>query len=286
VPIVSTTAQTFRNFTRVGDRPIDVVEHSVYGRVWAPADLEEFSRVVDHLAWQSPGGWRGQADLDWMLDSGAARRLRLSERTADDPETTLVDYEQDLLRRARLQGWGLHDGRRLGDLELLARLQHHGAATRLLDFTRSVYIALWFAARELPDRWGLLLGLDLTDAWRIDDSAQLERPMSELLAAGGDRLGIWHPSALSPRIPAQAGFFLWGRAVSRPWGSVGPERPAGGTAQPISRHVPTFVALAVPPALKASMELQAQSMFGFTAETLFPDFDGFASAHGVHQPPS
>ncbi len=51
-------------------------------------------------------------------------------------------YEADLLARTRMQGLDLHGSRRLGDLELLARLQHHGAATRLLDFTLGVRRAL------------------------------------------------------------------------------------------------------------------------------------------------
>src|ERR1700735_3624549 len=80
MPIVNETARVFRNFTRLGDRPISVVEHSRYGWMWAPSDLEEFARVIDHLAWQSPGGWRGQSNLEWPLDSGAARRLRVSTR--------------------------------------------------------------------------------------------------------------------------------------------------------------------------------------------------------------
>ena len=213
MPVTNETAEIFRNFTRLGDRPIAVVEHSWYGRMWAPTDLEEFSRVIDHLAWQSPGGWRGQANLEWKLDSGAARRLRLVERDVSEPEAVVADYERTLLHRARLNGWGVHAGRELGDLELLARLQHHGAATRLLDFTRSVYVALWFAASQQPELWGLLIGLDLMDVWTIDDPATVQLPMADVVRDGGERLGVWHPSALSPRLPAQAGFFLWGRTV-------------------------------------------------------------------------
>jgi hypothetical protein len=284
VPVLSESAEVFRNFTRLGDRPIAVLEHSLYRRVWAPSDLEEFARVVDHLAWQSPGGWRGQADIEWPLDSGAARRLGLRERGGVDYEAEVADYEQDLLHRTRMQGWGVHGGRELGDLELLARLQHHGAATRLMDFSRSVYVALWFASCEQPDQTGLLIGLDLVDAWRLQDPADLARPMAEVLGLSGDRLGIWHPSALSPRLPAQSGFFLWGKTQERPWGSIGAEPLLGADALPTSRQLPTFVCVAVTPALKASMDLQAKSMFGYSAETLFPDFDGFAAAHGVSVP--
>ncbi len=75
VPILEKRASTFRNFTRLGDRKIEMVHHSIYGWIWSPLDLEEFARVIDHLAWGSAGAWRGHADIDWRLDSAAARRL-------------------------------------------------------------------------------------------------------------------------------------------------------------------------------------------------------------------
>lgn len=180
-----------------------------------------------------------------------------------------------------MEGWGSRNGRPLGDLELLGVLQHHGAATRLLDFTRSVYVALWFAARAQPESWGLLLGLDLEDVWAVRSPELLRHSFSELLGAAGDRLSLWHPSALSPRMPAQSGFFLWGRTSQRPWGSIGPAPTGDPAARPVSRSLPTFLCVAVSPALKASMDLQAASMFGYSEETLFPDFDGFAAAHSA-----
>ena len=38
-------------------------------------------------------------------------------------------------------------GRQLSDLEILAELQHFGAATCLIDFSRSALVALWFACQ-------------------------------------------------------------------------------------------------------------------------------------------
>ena len=39
-------------------------------------------------------------------------------------------------------------------LEWLALMQHYGAPTRLLDFTRSPYVACFFALEELKKRSG------------------------------------------------------------------------------------------------------------------------------------
>ena len=52
-------------------------------------------------------------------------------------------------------------GEDLCELELLARLQHHGAATRLLDCSRNAFVALWFACRWEPDKDGVLIGFEL-----------------------------------------------------------------------------------------------------------------------------
>ena len=81
--------------------------------------------------------FRGQSDALWPLRSGAGRRL-----TADGIEEVnpyfldeYLEYHRDLLDRARrVASYGQRD-RTDSPLQLLASLQHFGAATGLLDFT-------------------------------------------------------------------------------------------------------------------------------------------------------
>src|SRR5688500_16741432 len=78
--------------------------------------------------------WRGQADIRWRLDSAAYRRIRSSVNKSDlINEERLTTYENELLAAATHKGYRYVDGQQLSDVELLARLQHHGAATRLVD---------------------------------------------------------------------------------------------------------------------------------------------------------
>lgn len=275
-------------FTEVN---LPMIEHERLGRLWAPQLMTEMASLLALLGWQTRGGWRGQADLDWHLDSGAVRRVR-EPRPEDDlvgaPEGYLEQvvrrYDTELLARARMAGHGWNGGRTLSDLELLAVLQHHGAATRLMDFTRNAWTALWFACRDAPERFGLLVGFDLSGAFEVSDATTLAQPFGDLLDAADERVSIWRPSALSPRIPAQQGFFLWGPARFRPWGSIGVFTEEDAGESPISRRVPGFVCVAVAPELKHDMDLHWSSLFGFEQETMFPDLDGFARAHGAAEP--
>ena len=90
--------------------------------------------------------YRGQKYAKWKLQSGAVSRI---EDKPILPET-LIEYHNTLLESVRLRGWNRDfSGRELNDLELLAKLQHHGAATCLLDFTTRFDIALWFACQEV-----------------------------------------------------------------------------------------------------------------------------------------
>lgn len=61
-------------------------------------------------------------------------------------EELVARYATDLLYEAN--GLGFYDGQRLSTL---VSLQHHGGATRLLDITRNLFVALWFAGGASSD---------------------------------------------------------------------------------------------------------------------------------------
>ena len=90
--------------------------------------------------------FRGQADAAWKIESAAFRRLK---KSGDRPsKKRIIAYlKREILETVRMNGYGIKDGQKLSDLELLAELQHHGAATCLIDFTREFLIAMWFACQ-------------------------------------------------------------------------------------------------------------------------------------------
>ena len=166
-------------------------------------------------------GWRGQSSLCWSIDSSLTRRVKSGRGwvLARAPRSTVSfgEAEVRLLGRARLAGHDERTGRVLSDLELAAVLQHQGAATRLLDCTYNAYIALWFASRDTVHRddWGLLMGLEAAKAKVIRTAEERDQPMHDLLQSldAEETFALWWPAALSPRIQAQQGFFVFSPVV-------------------------------------------------------------------------
>ena len=67
---------------------------------------------------------------------------------------------------------GAHPDLPLGssDLDILAQLQHHGAATGLIDFTFDPLVALWFACSDFDADDGAVYMLSRSDTREIDDT--------------------------------------------------------------------------------------------------------------------
>ena len=102
--------------------------------------------------------WRGQANADWGVHSSihraiAAQRALAVETIADDDvsnmEVRLVDEARGWIRPSV--------GARLTTIDLLARLQHFGIPTRLIDFTSLPQVAMLFAVAEHPTVDGRLI---------------------------------------------------------------------------------------------------------------------------------
>jgi FRG domain len=104
---------------------------------------EALSEAVDMLG----GGWlfRGQANAAWNLATSLERHTP-ADRSRSSAEQQLL---RDFRRRAHvfLQAHLLPTNTG----EWLATMQHFGAPTRLLDVTRSPYVAIYFAVEDATD---------------------------------------------------------------------------------------------------------------------------------------
>ncbi len=252
------------------------IEHNLHGKVLRPASFNELLSEVSkpsgkhhHRVWM----WRGQSNIDWRIDSSAYRRLIPSSGyKSGDLNNDLIRYEKTLLEHATHRGYRFENGRVLSDFELLAKLQHHGAATRLVDFTRNVLIGLWFASSENANQSGLLIGYD---SWYIEGhEKQLEsRPYDEVINEIGDRNPVtWEPPGVSSRIAVQHSQFMYSKVFDSPHGSlVLPHDESAYRRYEISKKVKSE-------ALEVLTEV-----FDVNKINIFPDIDGFAQANSVSQ---
>lgn len=252
---------------------MNTVASELYGVIPAPTTFGELESL-----WEQPlpgegfnvRMWRGQANALWPIHSAAYRRLRIDLETVS--ELDLKNYETSLLARASHRGFRRIDGRDLSDLELLARLQHHGAATRLLDATRSALIGLFFCAVSEPDLPGLLLGIHSSGLGGYEGLLD-QRPYEKIF----DKLPnthpqTWEPPVVSSRISAQRAQFLYSPVVSDRRGSL---------ALGKSKHL---LLIQISPKLKKECLKILSEIYDIRYLTLFPDIDGFGYANSFRFP--
>ncbi len=196
-----------------------------------------------------PLGWwfRGHSDTTWLLVPKAGR-----------PEYFLPN-NRDL---GRFKNWKDGAVAYLGSLpadewECLALAQHHGLATRLLDWTYNPLVATYFACREHPDRDGAVFCYEPAAFVSAATPLSTEVPALGLIAR-----------AISPRILNQRAVFT----VHGP-----PSQPADLQPHPLVKGSVNLARLVIPAELKADL-LRALNVYGINAVTLFPDLDGL-SAH-------
>ena len=112
--------------------------------------LDDFSGLFALIEYFSQTGekwiFRGQANAQWTLKPTLERAIDLRIKQHNSPIKN-TEVERDIMEMGRRILGARPDTvfTTQDNLELLAYLQHYGAVTRLLDFTDSFVIALYFA---------------------------------------------------------------------------------------------------------------------------------------------
>ena len=111
---------------------------------------KDFAETLEHLKlernWLSPWVFRGQTDSDWTLKPSI---LRVLQRHGIDRQMG-IGFERTICReffsKAHLfEDFKFREFKEGNILLTFTLMQHYGSPTRLLDWTESPYIALYFA---------------------------------------------------------------------------------------------------------------------------------------------
>ncbi len=225
---------------------------------------DDFSQWINELKGKTLL-YRGQADAQWEVQPSALRRLRdyRGKKSTNVTSKAFREYITDLLIRTRDRGFGFQDRQKLSDMELLAKLQHSGAATCLIDFTINPLAALWFACSELNKAAGKVVAIC------IDEEEKFVKPdydeiqttkIGEFLDT--DKLHIWRPRDMNERIIAQQSVFMFGK-------------------QKIEKNTCKEVIINTKHKDPILRELEK---LGITGENLFRDFPAYALSNAHDKP--
>ena len=138
-------------------------------------------------------GFRGQENSSWSVESAASRWRNSESNLPPTPEQFARYHQEILIAPAKLRGYHRQGGRMWTDLELLANLQHHRAATGLIDFTRSPLVALWFACHKSPEANGSVFMVNLHDISQYEsvEVNAIGRDVNGLFRRPDSRLQYW-----------------------------------------------------------------------------------------------
>lgn len=226
--------------------------------------VKTINEFIDWAAQFSDGQYlfRGVSTERYKIEASACRRLSNTDKY--NP-SKLLKINQELIDKARGLGHDQRDGRQLTDLELLAELQHFGAATCLIDFSRNALVALWFACQTSSDPDGEANGKVF--AVNRDDAVRLKTVNPELMKKDidfflqpdeNDRYlqYQWSPKLQNNRIIAQQSVFVFSGV-----------------------QIEAEAEIVIDKDSKQEIQISLEQISGITESSIYPDFDGFARLH-------
>jgi hypothetical protein len=186
--------------------------------------------------------YRGHANISWELKPSIGRHF-----TGD--WQNVLEREQTALNEFKKRSVPYVKYRPDADIEWLCLMQHHGCATRLLDFTTNPLIALFFASDPSEDDDGEVIVAQYRRAYaNVRNENLFDRKNSF----------AYYPSHITERIVGQNGCFVYSHRPNQPLS----EKQLTGYTVPNKRK----------PQVRAEL-----STLGITYSSLFPGLDGLCS---------
>ncbi len=243
---------------------------------------DDFLRIITDAPY-SNWAFRGERHARWPLETALSRyfrEFRIHPTAWPEQEGRILRIFKRKAHQYLAQPPGSDD-----DFQWLALMQHHGAPTRLLDFTWSPYVAAFFALERSVDDaavWALNPGpLGARDAHReprvtVDAPADMDPRIKgnfERFFLKGNRPFIWmgEPDTMNRRLIAQSGTFAVPGVLDVPMEEILARYP-----EPENM----VVKLVLPADRIRDTGLRELYRMNITYATLFPDLEGLARSMG------
>jgi hypothetical protein len=224
-------------------------------------------------------GWafRGQQDAGWALLSSLSRYL---DAFVPDKSTWRIREERAIRIFRRKAHNYLTEATVLDDdLRCLALMQHHGAPTRLLDFTKSPFVAAFFAleravtdaavfALNTPVLWTATPTKDRSLTRETIDPREKGNFERYFLQNHNQIIWTGEPTEMDRRLVAQSGTVVVPGVLDKSLDEILDE---------YSHDVPLIRKIVLPRGIREEA-MKALYRMNITNATLFPDLDGLAKS--------
>lgn len=239
--------------------------------------VESWQEFLDLIESDTLRGWafRGQRDAEWGLESSLTRRLKLFV-----PQDKWASQEDRAIRVFKRKAhYFLDDTSSLkDDLRCLALMQHHGAPTRLLDFTKSPFVASYFALQSCTTS-AAVFAVNTPALWHQATPCEHPELTREVIdPRNPDALNryymsnkfpvVWpgEPWTMDRRIVAQAGTFMLPGRIDVSVESL---------LNQYNYTKPLLVKIILPAHIRKEA-MESLYRMNISNATLFPDLDGLA----------
>lgn len=238
--------------------------------------VESWAEFVDRISVLDDWAFRGQREAGWPLVSSLSRHL--SNFVTDKQRWQEREARAIRIFRRKAHNYLTDHAALDDDVRCIALMQHHGSPTRLLDFTKSPYVAAFFALENATDD-AAVFALNTPLLWRAAPRHNPEltrrvidpriRGNFEKYFAGNEHEVVWtgEPKEMDRRLVAQSGTFVMPGVLDKSLDEILSQYEADGSL---------LQKIILPAAAIRNEGMRSLYRMNITNATLFPDLDGLA----------